>query len=77
VIYQVGPGSTGAYTLDSIDGSETFDANVIHPEAVHSNGSVTTATVGEAENAVVLRSTKGDVSVIYMNDAQTYINRFR
>jgi len=78
VIYQVGPGSTGAYTLDSENGSESFDSSVLlRPEAVHSNGSVTTATVGDAENSVLLRSSKGNVSVIYMNDAQKYINRFR
>ncbi|MBC7773370.1 MAG: hypothetical protein H7210_12810 [Pyrinomonadaceae bacterium] len=77
IFYQVGPGSTGAYTLDATDGSESFDSTVARPEAVHSNGSVTTATVGDAENSVVLRSAKGDVSVIYMNDAQAYINRFR
>lgn len=77
VVYQVGPGSTGAYTLDSDKGSETFDSTVLRPEAVHSNGSVTTATVGNAENAVVLRSAQGDVTVLYMNNAQTYINRLR
>lgn len=77
IVYQVAPGSSGAYTLDSEDGSESFDSNVARPEAVHSDGSVTTASVGDADNAVVLRSAKGDVSVIYMNNAQTYINGFR
>jgi len=77
VVYQVGPGSTGAFTLDSETGSESFDSDVISPSMVHSNGKVTTATVGSAENAVLLRSAKGDVYVVFMKDAERYTNPFR
>ncbi|MGE3107395.1 MAG: hypothetical protein AB7G11_17215 [Phycisphaerales bacterium] len=77
IVYQVGPGSTGEYTLDAPDGDETFDSNILLPGMIHTNGSITTASVGArdgtpAENAVLLKTARGDTTVIYMNEPMKY-----
>lgn len=75
VVYQVGPGSTGEYTLDSKDGQESFDSTILRAGMVHTNGTVTTASVGEDASTVLLRTGKGDVTVIYMADPMKYTRR--
>jgi hypothetical protein len=75
VVYQVGGGSVGEYTLDAEGGDEMFDSNNIAPGMVHTNGSVTTASIGEGSNAVLLKTGKGSATVIYMNDPMKYTRR--
>ncbi len=78
VVFQVGPGSTGEFTLDAQGGEESFDSNILRPGMVHTNGAVTTASVrGESDetNAVLLRTGKGDATVIYMADPMKYTRR--
>jgi len=77
VVYQITTGSTGEFTLDSLDGEETFDAAIVLPRMVRSDGTVTRATVGDEHNAVLLRSNKGDVKVVYMNEPEKYVRRLR
>lgn len=75
VVYQVGAGSTGEFTLDAEGGSEAFNSNIISPAMVHTNGTITTASVGDASNAVLLKTSKGDATVIYMNEPMEYKRR--
>lgn len=75
VVYQVGAGSVGEYTLDADGGEESFESNVVSPGMVHTNGAITTASVGDASNAVLLKTGKGSATVIYMNDPMRYTRR--
>ncbi len=77
VAYQVGPGSTGQFTLDSADDREEFDCNVVHPQELHSDGKVTTASLNSGDNQVLLRSGKGMVLVLVMSDPMGYSNSLR
>ena len=77
VAYQVGPGSTGRFTLDSEDGTEEFDCKVASPRDIYSDGKVTTATLNNGENAVLLRSGSGRVIVLVRNEPMSYTNKLR
>lgn len=77
VAYQVGPGSTGQFTLDSADDREEFDCQVLHPDQLHSDGKVTTASLNSGDNQVLLRSGKGSVLVLVMSDPMGYTNKVR
>lgn len=77
VVYQVGPGSSGQFVLDSGEGDEHLDCRALRADQIHSDGHVTTASLNAGENQVVLRSVKGRVLAVIMNDAQSYTNKFR
>lgn len=77
VAYQVGPGSAGRFTLDSADGEEEFDCKVIPPSDIRSDGTITTATLNRGENPVLLKSGKGRVIALVMNDPMSYTNKVR
>ncbi len=77
VAYQVGPGSAGQFTLDSADDREEFDCKVLHPDQIHSDGKVTTASLNNGDNQVLLKSGKGRVLALVMHDAMSYTNELR
>lgn len=77
VAYQVGPGSSGRFTLDSSDSTEEFNCQVAWPGQVYSDGRTTTATLNGGTNPVMLSSGKGSVIVLVMQDPMAYTNTLR
>jgi hypothetical protein len=77
VVYQVGPGSAGRFTLDSADSTEMFDCKVVSPTDLRSDGKTTTATLNAGDNPVLLKSGSGSVIVLVINNPMDYTNKTR
>jgi hypothetical protein len=73
VVYQVGPGSTGAYYLETDSGSAYFNAQMGTVTHVRPEPSKYRGVLNGGDNPITLRSGKGDVRAAVLENAGTYM----
>lgn len=72
VLYQVGPGSSGAFYLETDAGDAEFYAKIGRVTEARPNGSKYRAVLNGGDNPISLRSGRGDVRVVVIENAGTY-----
>jgi hypothetical protein len=77
ITYQVGPNSTGMFTLESGSGRTEFLSYAARPENMMTDGRSTTAYLNGGRNPIVLRSDKGSVRAMVMEEPQAYRDKTR
>jgi hypothetical protein len=77
VIYQVGPNSTGAFQLESGNGTATFGCLAAVPAKVSvDTRNRTTATLNGGTNPVIMRTGNGLVRAEVSVDPEAYTNKW-
>lgn len=72
VLYQVGPGSTGDIDLQAFDGTPEVDATSGSLQGITFTANHWRGTLDKGTNQIRLRSDKGDVRMLVIENAGTY-----
>ncbi|GAB4520374.1 MAG: hypothetical protein Tsb0013_24010 [Phycisphaerales bacterium] len=71
VYFQIPPGSTGAFDLETLEGTARFKNRVGDATNTYSTQTLVQTILEEPTNAVTLRTNRGDLRVIVMDDPES------
>jgi hypothetical protein len=77
VYWQVPPGSTGVYDLETLDGESVIKNRVSDADRTYASRDVVQTNVAGGNNRVVLRTNRGDLRVWLMEDPEALTRVFR
>lgn len=77
VLLQIPTASTGMFELASGEGSVELSSTVIRPDYVTTDGQTTRAQINGGHNPILLRSYKGTVCAMVIENPEAYTNKWK